>query len=91
MANINEVEKVFSEKGCNLVQYVNKKTPVVYVCKCGSERKQMYRDFLREKEHSIREYIKGKPASTRKYNWKSADPERDVERSQKYSRKCYGS
>jgi len=41
-----------------------------------------------EKEHSIREYMKGKPASTRKYNWQSADPERDAERSQKYSRKC---
>ncbi len=48
MANINqEVVRVFSEKGCSVIQYVNKKTPVVYVCKCGTERKQLYRDFLR--------------------------------------------
>lgn len=49
MANINEVERVFVERGCSLVQYVNKKTPVVYVCKCGTERKQMYRDFIHRK------------------------------------------
>jgi hypothetical protein len=47
MANINEVEKVFADKGCRVVQYVNKKTPVVYVCACGTERRQMYRDFVR--------------------------------------------
>jgi hypothetical protein len=35
-----------------------------------------------EKEHCIREYIAGKPASTRQYNWKSAS---EVHSAKKFS------
>jgi hypothetical protein len=46
MNNNNEVTQAFEDRGCKIISYVNKTTPVEYVCRCGTVRKQRYVDFM---------------------------------------------
>lgn len=45
--NNNEVFDLFKERGCTVISFVNKKIPVEYICKCGLQRKQIYKDFVK--------------------------------------------
>ena len=43
-----EVAQLFEQRGCKLIgEYVNNRTPVEYICKCGTVRKQLINDFLK--------------------------------------------
>ena len=45
-----EVARLFEERGCELIsEYVDARTPVDYICKCGTVRKQLINDFLKNK------------------------------------------
>ena len=43
-----EVARLFEEHGCELIsEYIGARTPVEYKCKCGTVRKQLINDFLK--------------------------------------------
>ena len=44
-----EVARIFEERGCKVAkEYVNSKVPIEYICKCGTVRKQLIKDFLKK-------------------------------------------
>lgn len=45
--NNQQVYDLFNEKGCTIISFINKSTPVEYICKCGLQRKQMFKDFVK--------------------------------------------
>lgn len=47
--NNKEVFNLFEEKGCTIISFINRSIPVQYICKCGLQRKQMYKDFVKRK------------------------------------------
>lgn len=61
--NVEEVKLRFNERGCKLLsqEYIDAKTPLLYICKCGTERKLSLNKF-QEKGNSCRECGKVKNA-----------------------------
>ena len=53
-----EVARLFEERGCKLIgEYVNALTPIEYICKCGTVRKQRIDNFLNHECRSCLELI----------------------------------
>ena len=53
-----EVARLFEERGCILIgEYVNALTPIDYICKCGTVRKQLIKDFLKRECRSCLELL----------------------------------
>ncbi len=45
-----EVYNAFEEKGYKITSFINRSTPIGYVCKCGETKQQKFKDFNRNKE-----------------------------------------
>lgn len=76
---VMDLEKSLS-KLCGVLQYTRDGAFVAEYPSVAEAARQ-----TGEKEHCIREYIRGRPASTRTYNWQVKDPVQMAARSQKYS------
>jgi len=44
---LKEIEKLFASKGCTILKIEKKTIPIEYMCACGKEKKQLYKDFVR--------------------------------------------
>lgn len=43
----NAINKIFQDKGCKITKFINKSIPIEYICKCGLNKKNRYRDFIK--------------------------------------------
>lgn len=44
---MEDIYKAFEEKDCKIINIVNRTSPITYICSCGKERSQTFRDFKR--------------------------------------------
>ena len=44
--SLNDMETALLEKGCKILRITTKSEPMYYICVCGTERKQTYKDFI---------------------------------------------
>jgi hypothetical protein len=42
-----EIENLLLERGCTIIEITKKCNPMKYICKCGTERTQLFKDFKR--------------------------------------------
>lgn len=44
--NYLNIVKEFNDKGYKILDYINKSTKITYICVCGNERDQLYKDII---------------------------------------------
>ena len=41
------IEKLLESKGCKLIEFVSKSVPMTYICRCGEQKKKLYKDYIK--------------------------------------------